>query len=166
MIVRPALLCGSDCWPINRIQVQRLIVAEMRMIQQMCGYMRFDRIRNELIREEVGIAPIENKMKEIRLRWFGHVKRRSVNAQMRRCKQINLPECRRGRGRLTKSQNEVIKYELNYIGLTEDITHDKSLWRQMIKIVNHRQSASSASFGFCSSTECCYVIPAIIISCI
>jgi len=48
--------------------------------------MRFDRIRNELIREEVGIAPIENKMKEIRLRWFGHVKRRSVNAQMRRCK--------------------------------------------------------------------------------
>jgi len=38
--------------------------------------MRLDRITNELIREKERVAPIEDKMREIRLRWFGHVKRR------------------------------------------------------------------------------------------
>jgi len=29
-----------------------------------------DKIRNEVIRGKVGVAPIEHKMREIRLRWF------------------------------------------------------------------------------------------------
>jgi len=33
MVVRPALLYGADCWPIKKTQVQRLMVAEMRMIR-------------------------------------------------------------------------------------------------------------------------------------
>ncbi|PHT83720.1 Phospholipid-transporting ATPase 2 [Capsicum annuum] len=31
-----------------------------------------DRVRNELIREKVGVALVEDKMREVRLRWFGH----------------------------------------------------------------------------------------------
>ena len=38
MVVRPAILYGSKCWPIKNTQVQRLMVAEMRMIRWMCGY--------------------------------------------------------------------------------------------------------------------------------
>ncbi|KAG5605013.1 hypothetical protein H5410_026505 [Solanum commersonii] len=37
-----------------------------------------DRIRNEVIREKVGVASVEDKLREARLRWFGHVKRRSA----------------------------------------------------------------------------------------
>ncbi|KAG5619410.1 hypothetical protein H5410_019234 [Solanum commersonii] len=36
-----------------------------------------DKIRNEVIREEVGVASVVDKLREARLRWFGHVKRRS-----------------------------------------------------------------------------------------
>ena len=43
------------------------MVVEMRMIRWMCGYTKLDRIRNEVIREKVGVAPIEDKMREIRL---------------------------------------------------------------------------------------------------
>jgi len=34
--------------------------------------------------EKVGVAPIVEKMVETRLRWFGHVERRSVDAVVRR----------------------------------------------------------------------------------
>jgi len=65
----------------------------------MCGYTRLDRIINEVIREKVGVVHIEEKLKEIRLRWFGHVKRRGVNAAVRGCETINLKYCETGRGR-------------------------------------------------------------------
>jgi len=42
----------------------------------MCGYTRLDRIRNGVIREKARVAPIEEKMRETTLRWFGHAKRR------------------------------------------------------------------------------------------
>ena len=46
MVVRPAVLYGSECWPLKKTQVQRLAVTEMRMMRWMCGSTRVDRIRN------------------------------------------------------------------------------------------------------------------------
>jgi len=99
VVVRPALLYGLECWPIKKTQVQRLMVAEMRMLRWMCGYTRLDRLKNETIRKSIGLAPIEDKLSESKLRWLGHVKRRSVDAPVRRCESISLPDGRRGRGR-------------------------------------------------------------------
>jgi len=68
-----------------------------------------DKISNGVIRDLVKVVPIGDKMRETRLRWFGHVKRRSVDAPMRRCDMINIPEDKRGRRRLKKSLDEMIK---------------------------------------------------------
>ena len=40
------------------------------MSRWMCGKTRQDKIRNEAIRERVGVAPIVEKIVENRLRWF------------------------------------------------------------------------------------------------
>jgi len=98
MEVRPAVLYGSECWLLKKMQVQRLSVAKMRMIRWMCGYTRINKISNEVIGDLVKVAAIGDKMRETRLRWFGHVKRKSVDAPVRRCERINIPEGRRGRG--------------------------------------------------------------------
>jgi hypothetical protein len=37
---------------------------------------RKDRVWNDDIRDRVGVAPIEEKLIQYRLRWFGHVQRR------------------------------------------------------------------------------------------
>ena len=67
------------------------MVAEMRMVRWMYGFTRMDRVRNCEIRDLAKVAPIEEKMKESRLRWFDHVKRRSMAAPVRRCELIDLP---------------------------------------------------------------------------
>jgi len=51
MIVRPAVLYGSEYWPLKKTQVQKLMVAEMRMIRWMYVFTRIDRIRNGVIRD-------------------------------------------------------------------------------------------------------------------
>ena len=107
----------------------------------MCGYTRIDSIRNGVISDLVKIAPIEDKMREIRLRWFGHVKRRSVDAPVKRCEMINIPEGKRGRGPPKKSLDEVIREDLKVVCLTEDLTQDRKLWRDRIKILDRRESS-------------------------
>jgi len=84
MVVRFALIYGVECWPIKKSHVQRIRVAEMRMIRWMCVHTRLDKIRNEVSRGKIQIASIEDKMREARLRWFDHI-RRSMDAPVRRC---------------------------------------------------------------------------------
>ena len=141
-VVRPAILYGSECWPLKKLQVQRLMVAEMRMVRWMCGFTRLDGIRNVVIRNLAGVAPIEEKMRESRLRWFGHVKRRSVAAPVRRCEMIVPPGGRRGRGRPKKSLGEVVREDLRVVGLTEDMTQDRRLWWDRIKVSDCRGPAA------------------------
>jgi len=61
------------------------MIAKMRMIWWICAYTRLDRIRNVVIIERVGVASLEEKLREIKLRWFG-----SVDAPVRRCEALDL----------------------------------------------------------------------------
>ena len=67
------------------------------------------------------MVPIEDKLREVRLRWFGHVKRRSADAPMRRCERINVPNGKRGKGQPKKSLDELIREDLKVVGLMEDM---------------------------------------------
>ena len=72
-------MCGSETNFIVRDRVLvnqedsslEMIVVETRTIRWMYDYMRLDRIKNELSRDKVGVAPIENKMRETMIRRFG-----------------------------------------------------------------------------------------------
>ena len=63
-----------------------------------------------------------------------------MDAPVMRCERINIPEGRRGRGRPKKSLDEVIREDLKVVGLTEDMTQDRKLWRDRIKTVDRGES--------------------------
>ncbi|XP_070056639.1 uncharacterized protein [Nicotiana tomentosiformis] len=121
VVVRPAILYGAECWPVKKPHIQRMKLAEMRMLRWMCGHTRMDKIMNEDIREKVGVAPMDNKMREARLRWFGNVRRRSSNSPVRRCERLALTSIRRGRGRPKKYWGEVIRQDMARLQISEDM---------------------------------------------
>jgi len=88
--IRPALLYDTEYWAIKRYHAQKMSVAEMRMLSWMCSNMRRDKVRNEDIRTKIGVASIEEKMRENLLRWFGHVRRRPTDAPVRQVERIEL----------------------------------------------------------------------------
>jgi hypothetical protein len=88
-------------------------VAEMRMLRWICGHTRKDRIRNDDIRDKLGVAPIQEKLVQHRLRWFGHNQRRPPEASVRSGILSHPENTRRGRGRPKLTWEEAIKRDLN-----------------------------------------------------
>ncbi|VDP29539.1 unnamed protein product [Heligmosomoides polygyrus] len=53
---------------------------EMKMLRWTAGVTRLDYIRHDSIRHKSGVAPIADKMREARLRWYGNVPATKPNA--------------------------------------------------------------------------------------
>ena len=94
----------------------------------MCGKTRRDKIRNERIDKMIEIASIEEKMREIRLRWFGHIQKRPINAPVRKSDAIHIEGNARGRGRPKLIWIEIIKKYLVWCGLNDIMTLDRVEW--------------------------------------
>jgi hypothetical protein len=107
--IRPAMLYGAKCWPTKRRHVQQLIVAEMSMLRWICGHTRRDRVRNDDIRERLGVAQVEEKLVQYRLRWFGHMQRRPAEAPIRNGVIRRTGNKKRGRGQPNLTWEESVK---------------------------------------------------------
>ncbi|KAK3528551.1 hypothetical protein QTP70_002791 [Hemibagrus guttatus] len=75
-VVRPAMLYGLETVSLRKRQESELEVAELKMLRFSLGVTRLDRIRNEYIRGTAHVVRLGDKVREARLRWFGHVQRR------------------------------------------------------------------------------------------
>ncbi|KAK3544146.1 hypothetical protein QTP86_002967 [Hemibagrus guttatus] len=73
---RPAMLYGLETVSLRKRQESELEVAELKMLRFSLGVTRLDRIRNEYIRGTAHVGRLGDKVREARLRWFGHVQRR------------------------------------------------------------------------------------------
>ena len=82
---------------------QKMSVLEMRMFHWMCNNTRRDKASNDDICIKIGVASIEEKMRENRLQWFGHVRRKATNAPVRRVERIKLGQVKRAQERLKKT---------------------------------------------------------------
>ncbi|KAK3547281.1 hypothetical protein QTP86_017779, partial [Hemibagrus guttatus] len=78
-VVRPAMLYGLETVSLRKRQESELEVAELKMLRFSLGVTRLDRIRNEYIRGTAHVGRLGDKVREARLRWFGHVQRREMS---------------------------------------------------------------------------------------
>ena len=134
-VIRPAMLYGSECCPTRVALVRKFEIAEMRMLRWMCGGTMLDRIPNRLYREKLGVVEMDEKLREGRLRWFGHVRRRRSTEPVRRVERFQV-EGKRGRDRPRRTWEEQIRLDLQKLHLSEDMTADRKSWRRKISIVD------------------------------
>ena len=71
------MVYGLEKVTVTKKQVEEMEVAEMKMLRFAMGMKRKYKIRNEYIRSTVKVERLGMKMKEGRLRWYGHVMRRN-----------------------------------------------------------------------------------------
>ena len=71
--------CIVECWAVKKKDENKLNSAEMRMLRWARGVIRLDHIRNEDIRKEADVKPVETFLENKRLKWFGHCLRRERN---------------------------------------------------------------------------------------
>ena len=69
-----------------------------------------------------------DKIREARLRWFGRIRRRSIDAPVRAGENMDPLDYKRSRGRSKKSWSEVIRHDLKTLGLVEDMAQDRALY--------------------------------------
>ncbi|GJY59245.1 hypothetical protein Tco_0459137 [Tanacetum coccineum] len=92
------MLYGSECWPVMQTLANKVEVAELRMLIWTCGNTLLDMIPNGAYRAHLEVETIINKMREGRLRWFGHVRRIPLSAPVRRVEAL-VVDCLRRNGR-------------------------------------------------------------------
>ena len=131
-VVRPVALYGAECWPATKEVEARLSVMEMRMLRWTAGVTRLDRIRNEVIRKKFGIAPIADKMRETRLRWYGHVLRAEADTVCKASLQLEVPG-KRPKGRPKQRWFDTLHTDLKIAGIHPDHAFDREKWRQHIR---------------------------------
>ncbi|GJV70808.1 hypothetical protein Tco_1490803 [Tanacetum coccineum] len=85
-----------------------------------------------LVSESAEVESIINKMREGRLRWFGHVRRRPQSAPVRRLEALVVGGLRR-RGRPKLRWEDKVKLDMKELLLSEDMTSDRNKRRARIR---------------------------------
>ena len=131
-VIKPTMTYGAECWAVRKKDENRLHVAEMRMLRWIRGKTRKDHVRNQSIQEDAKVCQMSTLLRQKRLHWYGHVKRREADNLSRKVMDMDVTgKRRRGRPRLRWTDNnreDMTKYEL-----TADMTENRQYWKMMVK---------------------------------
>ena len=130
-VVRPAMVYGLEMVAVTKKQVEEMEVAEMKMLRFAMGVTRKDKIRNEHIRSTVKVEWLGIKMREGRLRWYGHVMRRDQEYVRKKMMEMELLGKRRERPK--RRFLDLVKEDMEKVGAKETDVEDRKVWRMMIR---------------------------------
>ena len=88
------------------------------MLMFAMGVTRKNKIRNEHIRSTVKVERFGMKMREGRLRWYGHVMRRDQEYVGKKMMEMELPG-KRKRGRPKRKFLDMVKEDMEEVGAKE-----------------------------------------------
>ena len=90
-VIRPVLLYGAECWTVRKKEEQILEKTEMRMLRRIKGVTLRDKVKSVDIRKKLGVNSIQEKVREMRLRWCGHMQRMEENNEVRAVVDMRVP---------------------------------------------------------------------------
>ena len=75
----------------------------------------------------LGIDCVSEVVTRCRLRWFGHVERKSDFDCVKTCRDLQV-EGVKGRGRARKTWNECVEEDMRSHGLRREMAQDRAVW--------------------------------------
>ena len=108
-LILPIAIYASETWTLKAEDERRLEVFEMRCLRRILGVSLRERRTNESIRKALGMPnSITEVIKRKRLKWFGHISRRSPNSYVSLALRQDFPNPR-PRGRPPKKWTDQIR---------------------------------------------------------
>ena len=129
-LILPIATYASETWALTVSDEKKLLVFEMQCLRSILGVSRLNRIRNEEIRRITGSEKtIIEVIKDKRLKWFGHVCRKTNDSRVHQAYKQDFPHPR-PRRRPPKRWVDLIKKDTGLPILTaERNAQHRSRWR-------------------------------------
>ena len=95
--VQSVLIYGTETWAMKADDLRSLERTESMMVRWTCGVSLKDRRRSEDLFNLLGIKCVADVVKRGKLRWFGHLERKSVDDWVSACRRL-VVDGTRGQG--------------------------------------------------------------------
>ena len=141
LYVQCVMMYGSETWAMKVEDMQRLERAEKMMMRWMCGVTLKDGKTSEEIRERLGVVSVSKRVRQNRLRWFGHVERKDEDDWVSACRDLSVAG-EKGRGRGRKTWKECVSSDMRKMELRREDAQDRVLWKN--SILGNRPTRASA----------------------
>ena len=125
------MIYGSETWAMRKEHEDKILRAENRMVRWMLGTPLADLTPSIELKARLGVECVSHVMRRARLRWFGHVARKSEEDWVRRVTSFAV-EGTRPAGRPTKTWRETVEADLKALQLDPRDTANRLVWRQAI----------------------------------
>ena len=121
IVARGILLHASECWPLRREEIQRLLHNERAMVRWMLKVKIEDNVSLSTMCAKLNLASLQSKLRLNRLRWYGHVVRSEnwINS----CFHLEVDGFK-GKGRPRKTGIETINEDLKEWNIDSNLIKD------------------------------------------
>ena len=126
-VVRPTMLYGMETVAVTEIQVGKMEVAELKMVRWALGVTRKDKIRNKYVKGTAKIAKLGDKLRNARLHWYGHIKKREEDYVRKRMMEMAVPEKKTERPR--RRWMDLLREDMEKVGARKGDEIDRIKWR-------------------------------------
>ena len=124
---------GNEIWPLMKKQEGRISATEMRMMRYIHDIKWEDHVTNDSVQEIAKLEKIAIGMRRRRLQWYGHVRRRDREEDIRSVIEMRV-QGKRKRGRPKQRWSDTISEDMRRWDLHEDDTEDRDRWRSLIEL--------------------------------
>ena len=94
------------------------------MLRRIKGVTLRDKVKSLDIRKELGVTSIQEKVREMRLRWYGHMPRMEENNKVRAVVDMRAPG-NRPRGRWM----DCVRRDMQELRITPEDAQDRTFWK-------------------------------------
>jgi len=112
---------------IDRTIVDILKTCDKRMLRYMARVRWQNRISSEEVAKRCGLKMIPDKLRQKRLQWFSHVRSETEGGVLRLVEEMEV-RGKRTVGRPRKTWKDIVKRDLELIGVDESVAMDRGRW--------------------------------------
>ncbi|BHF68744.1 hypothetical protein SprV_0301178500 [Sparganum proliferum] len=136
-VILPTLLYGAETWTVHTMQARRLNHFHLSCLRRILRVNWQDRIPDADVLERTGILSIYTMLRQMQLRWSGHLVRMDDERLPKRLFYGDVATGSRRQGGQIRRYKDTLKSSLSRLKINpttwEDVARNRTTWRRTVK---------------------------------